>query len=311
MTAVTLLDSLPDLLSPPEGDEWAWWTAAVGGLRVGGFQPLAPQTGFYRFRPRKSVRGEPCAIYWEHGRWWCLIGDRVEDDVALAWRFSHGQPISHELYEAVLAGAPWPDEVAAAVEVKPTLGHNSAPPEESIFDEIKTVDRAFQDWLASIGGAITEDAQDQVAQGYDDRLRALRQRADAAEDNEKKPHHSAWKAVLAKWKPIVALVVAAEDRVSKACTPFRVERDRQERAARAAVQIETTERAGAPIRPKGFRSIPKVIIDDLPAVAMHFASMKDPPADLIEVCRVIAGRHLIRKDPIAVPGAHVETIQKA
>ena len=173
LARVVLVDEMPDLLTPPRpGHEWDCGRGALAG-RPQKFEPLAPQQGYFRHRSRKSARGEACAVWFDDGKWWCLVNDRFVDDIAGAWRFAHGQPITEEAYNAALEGASWPEEIAKQVET-PAAGHNSAQPEAVALDEIAAADAAFAAWLKEQGGVIRSEEQDQVAKGYDDRIANLR-----------------------------------------------------------------------------------------------------------------------------------------
>ena len=316
LAQVVLVDELPDLLTPPRiGREWDWWQDALAG-RPGKFEPLSPQFGYFRHRPRKSERGEPAAIWFDYGKWWCLIGERSVDDVAGAWRFAHGQPITEEAYNAALEGAPWPDEVAAKVESREVIGGNSGQPEELALDEIAAADAAFAAWFEQQGGVIRDEQANQVAKGYDDRIAKLRKDAEAARKAEKDEFLRQGQAIDERWRVVKAAAVEAEAKISVAVTPYRVERKRIadeaakiEREARAAARA-----AGAPepsrnvAKPAtGLRKTESVVLDDPEALAIHLVKLKN--AEVLDLLTKLGLRLL--KAGAAAPGARLTTDYRA
>lgn len=320
----------PDMLRSPTSNEWQWWTRALAG-NPQPFNALAPQTGFYRHRQRAADRGSPAALWWA-GRWIAIVGGTEVDDVVLAWRRAHKEPITEDLYHAVMGGGPWPDEIAAA-EATPAAGHNSAQPEAVALDEIAAADKAFADWLARIGGTIRDEEHDATAKGYDARIVKLRQDAEAERVAEKEPHLRAGQAVDAKWKPVTAAATAAEARISNAVTGYRKERKRladeaariereardAERQAQAAAKA-AAEAEGKPFlglamptvqrsspKPTGLRRVESAAVDDPVALATHLATGRN--AELLALMQTIALRML--RAGAVVPGAHLEIDYRA
>lgn len=303
-------------LHPPvRNTEWLWWAISLTG-KPQTFDPLAPQTGFFRYRFRMADRGVPAALWFADGAWVALVDGVPADDPALVWRWCHKHPISEALYHAVIDGAPWPDEVAAT-EATPSTGHNSAQPEAVALDEIAAADKAFADWLKRIGGTIRDEEHDQTAKGYDARIVKLRQEAEAARVEEKDVHLRAGQAVDAKWKPVKTAALAAETRISAAVTGYRKERKRladeaariereardaerqAQAAAKAAAEAEgkaflppamPTAQRSSP-KPTGLRTIKRAEITDLPALAAQLAAQNN--IEMREVCERIALRMLV------------------
>jgi len=315
----------PDGLRPPTKDAWSWWRAALAGNPLA-FGTLAPQQGYFRFRPYQRERGAPAAMWFADGAWIALVDGQAHADPALVWRWCHKHPITEALYHAVLDGAPWPDEIAAT-EAAPTAGHNSAQPEAVALDEIAAADKAFADWLAKVGGTILTEEHDQTAKGYDARLVKLRQDAEAARVEEKDVHLRAGQAVDAKWKPVKTAALAAETKISDAVTGYRKERKRladqaakiereardAERQAQAAAKA-AAEAEGKPFlppamptaqrsspKPTGLRKVEMAVVDDPVALATHLA--KAGNAELLALLQKI-GLRLLKAKSVA-PGCRL------
>jgi len=319
-------------LRPPTVYAWSWWSLSVAGTPQP-FNPLAPQTGFYRYKPRATDRGAPAALWHDPDAGWiALVDGKPVSDVVHVWRFAHRWPTTEALYHSVMDGAPWPDEVATT-EAIPTAGHNSAQPEAVALDEIAAADKAFADWLTKIGGTIRNEEHDGVAKGYDARLVKLRQDAEAARVEEKDIHLRAGQAVDGKWKPVKTAALAAETRISAAVTGYRKERKRladeaakiereardAERQAEAATKA-AAEAEGKPFlpqamptvqrsspKPTGLHKVESAVIDDPVALATYLAKLGN--AEMLALMQSIALRML--KSGAAVPGARLEIDYRA
>ena len=327
--------------NPPPAQRWAWWRAALKG-DIGPYLPLSPQQGFYRYRPKKRDRGEPCAVWFADGQWFAEIGGVEADDVEMTWRFGHQNPISAELYKAVLAGGSWPDELDEAQPEVAGLGHNSRRPEEEVRDEIEAADAAFAAWLQEIGGSIMNEEQDTKADAYAKRFLGFEKRIKDAHQSAKAPALEECRRIDAAWisgsDSVKAYAEACKKRVGEIALPYRVERKRKQdeadRLAREAAEQERQQRAIAaqkaaeagrtfapmpstrpmgtftPKKAAGFASRKVGRIDDLPKVSAFIAAMpldasgNHPRPEFAETCRKIVEAML--KAGVVVEGAHLE-----
>src|SRR4051794_28346104 len=101
-----------------------WWTAALKGER----RPMTedPMAGFYRARSKNKQTGVETlfavAYWWHNGRCFCrvnggptLTGEKHERMLA-AWPYVSKEPVQYDVYQAVIAGKPWPDQHVAPKE---------------------------------------------------------------------------------------------------------------------------------------------------------------------------------------------------
>lgn len=80
---------------------------------MAGMDPVhedVPGCGYYRW-PQKGMAPKAVAIWFDgwDGRYLAEVDGLPHDDVCEAWTWSLRDPITHETYEAVVAGAGWPD----------------------------------------------------------------------------------------------------------------------------------------------------------------------------------------------------------
>lgn len=330
-------------LVPPPENIWAWWFAARKG-DFGVFEELAPQHGIFRYRPRQSERGEPAKIWFDYDEhvWRAEIKGVEVDDVVSVWRWSFHQPISKQLYDEVMAGGRWADEVAPdeASHDRAKMGGNSRRPEEEIRDEIESADAAFSAWLKSINGKIENEEHDAKVKGFAGRFLGFEKRIKEAHQTAKAPALEECRRIDAAWisgeSSVKSYAEACKKRVLSTAEPYRLERERLRRAAEDLRREEDARRrqeqaaaarkaaeegrtfAPAPEAPRtsfvpkkasGLTTRKVARIDDLSKVATHIAALpldgegRHPRADFVDVCRKIAEAML--KAGAVVPGAHL------
>lgn len=310
---------------------WAFWQNALAG-QFGPIHENAPQTGFYR------VQNDPVAI-WELGG--AMVATRAGRpvDAAEVWTWACRKPITHELFEAVTAGGAWPEQIDAEVAAAAPagIGHNSGEPHEEILDELAAIERAFTDWLASIGGAITTEEHDAKADTFKARFADLQKKADGIRDGQKRPHLEAGRAIDATWKPVVAKAEDAKKRVGAVVTPYRraredarlkaeaearaaaakAAREAQEaadRAAQAGLPPPPPVEAPAPVEPPrpvktGLRTVKVLVITDPLAAVTEILRIAPDHPDILDAIRLVARRLIDAGTP--VPGAEIRTERRA
>jgi hypothetical protein len=122
-----------------------WWTAALKGERRAITED--PMTGYYRARRKNKQTGEErlyaVAYWWHNGKCFCKVdgGPTLQGEplqrMIEAWPHVSKEPIKYDVYQAVIAGKPWPDqhvdEKAAPAETSanqplPQAAETSKPP---------------------------------------------------------------------------------------------------------------------------------------------------------------------------------------
>lgn len=348
LVAAETQDVAPIALTPPADLSpdamWSAWRAGIKGAPIP-FEPLSPRQGLYRHRPRRSDRGEPARIWWDadEATWRAEVRGAEVEDVAGAWRFCHGQPITKALFDAATRGEPWPDEAASVADAPAPfaapagLGHNSRTPQDEVRDEIESADAAFAAWLASIGGAVTTDEQDEAAKGWTARFQAFAKRIDDAHKAEKAPVLAEGRRIDAAWitgdQSLKAYAEQCRKRPGAAAMAFRLARERLAEEARRAAEAERqkhreaeqarmlqAEAEGvvppplpqrapapasfAPTKATGLRRTRSAVVTDLRAAAAHIAALDSPGEAFAEAVRRRAEDLL--KAGVACPGAVLE-----
>lgn len=281
-------------------DDWQWWRNALAG-EVGPIHEDQPMAGFYR------VKNDAVAIWREGDELHAERAGKPVTDVCALWTYAAKRPITVELYEAVAErGEPWPD----AIDVPAGLGHNAPDEHAAILDELDTLDRSWQAWLAEIGGTITTQEQADKAATYAERIKQVEKRATEAHKVEKAPHLDAGRVVDARWKPVIADAAIVARTVKDAVGAYLLAEKRRREAAAAQIKAETgAELEAAPVRTKGgartvsLRTVKRAEITDVAALAAYLASMSNPPTEWLDVMRTAAERML--RAGVDVPGAKI------
>lgn len=260
-------------------DQYTFWRRRLAG-EVVPIHDGEPQAGFYRLISRDGNASQPVA-YWftPDGALRCRVGkqDVNEQFANERWPYASKRPITHEVYKAVLAGEPWPDQNEAV-----TADRSNAAPDDDSFDGLKDRIEALArtaDDLIKDGPAADQAAADR-ASDLANHLSALQKKADAARAAEKKPHDDAAKAVQAKWAPVLNVADIYKRIKETVVTPFLKEEDRKRKAAAAAAAQKGDEQpAATPAAPKAgaagrrsvaLRSVKVVTITDRDALLAFF-----------------------------------------
>lgn len=297
-------------------DPWAWWQNALKGV-FGEVSADEPMTGFYRGKRTDKQTGAVtfyCIAYWYRadGTLRCQIDGRDVEDMRARemWTYVCRRPISHELFEAVRNGEPWPDvnDVVA--------GHNAAPPDDSIEaikERIEDLAREAERLMAA-GGAGDQATADQ-ASDVANTLGELQNKAIALHKAEKQPHLDAGRAVDTKWFSLRDRADEIKKRLKAIVVmPWLTKKAKEAEAAKvAAIQTgapletvaEVRATAGSSKRSTGLRTYYFAEITDRAAL---FESLRDHP-DVVAVIEKIANAAASKQ--VALPGCVVKSEKRA
>ncbi|ANW00664.1 hypothetical protein [Bradyrhizobium icense] len=241
-------------------DQYDFWRRRMAG-EVVPIHDGEPQAGFYRLKTRDG-EWQPVA-YWfgKEGDLRCRIGGKdVNEQIANErWLWASKAPITHEVYKAVIAGEPWPDQHEAVIRDR---ANSTGAADENSFDGLKDrIEDLARDAqkLIEAGPAEDQSAADR-ASDLANRLSELQKTADAARAAEKKPHDEAAAAVQAKWKPLLGTADIYRRIKEAVITPFLVGEEKKRRLAEAEARRKAEEaaKAGQPIpEPAQQRAAPK------------------------------------------------------
>lgn len=306
-------------------DQYDFWRRRMAGEIV----PIhdgEPQAGFYKLKTRDGV-WQPVA-YWfgKEGELRCRVGgqDINEQTASERWPWASKNPIPHEVYKAVVAGGPWPDQHEGVT--RDRINSDVAPADDSfdgLKDRIEDLARDAQA-LIEAGPAHDQNAADR-ASDLANRLAELQKAADAARTAEKKPHDEAAAAVQAKWKPLLGTADIYRRIKEAVITPFLVGEEKKRRLAEVAARraAEEAAKAGQPIpepaaqrttapkagsggrRSVALRTVKVVTITDRKAVLEFFA--ENP--QITEVLQRLAEK--VTAAGATVPGITVTEEQRA
>lgn len=257
-------------------DQYSFWRK-----RIAGEQPPIHdgevQAGFYRLKGRNGFPDQPVAFWFKEGALRCRIGSKdVEEHIARErWVWAQKFPITHELYKAIIAGEPWPDQHEAVTR------SNNAPPDDSFEQLSEAIADLAREGLTLIekGAAKTQDEADR-ASDLANRLGEFWNKADDARKAEKKPHDDAAKEVQVKWSPILTTAEVYKRIKAVVVTPFltakqAAEAKQREEAAKAGAPLpeptRSTTKAGTRGRSVALRSVKSVEITDRAALLAYFA----------------------------------------
>lgn len=261
-------------------DQYEFWRRRLAGEEL----PIHDgeyQAGFYRMKDRTG-NSHPVA-YWfaKDGTIRCRIGtkDVNEQTAAERWMWASKSPITHEIYKAVVGGAPWPDQHEAVSK------SNNAPPDDSLEGLTAAIDDLAReaDALIKKGAAATQDDADR-ASDLANRLGEFWNKADNARKAEKKPHDDAAKAVQEKWIPVLTAAEIYKRIKLVVVTPFLTKKQADERKAREDAAkagaplpepVRSTTKAGTRGRSVALRTIKQVEITDRAALLAYFAEGDD------------------------------------
>lgn len=305
-------------------DQYDFWRRRMAG-EVVPIHDGEPQAGFYKLRTRDGS-WHPVA-YWfaKDGTLRCRVGnqDINEQTANERWPYASKNPITHDVYKAVVAGEPWPDQHEAVIRDR---ANSTGAEDENSFDGLKDrIEDLARDAqkLIDAGPAADQSAADR-ASDLANRLAELQKAADAARAAEKKPLDEQVAAVQAKWKPLLGAADIYKRIKAAVITPFLVAEAAKMRAAEEAARkaAEAAAKTGEPIaetqapraapkagasgrRAVALRTVKVVTITDRAAVLAFFA---DNPI-ITEALQKMAEKATAAG--VTVPGVTVTEEQKA
>lgn len=209
-----------------------------------------PDRGFYRIKTPDKLSWLPVA-YWytddtDDGKLRCFVGTKErgraysEQLANELWPRASEHPITKELYDAVVAGAPWPDLNAEVTRSNQAPDDNSFEAlQERIDDMAREAER-----LMKAGPAKTQEQADQAAD-VANKLAELRGKADKERDREKRPHLDAGRAVDDKWRPIIGAADIYSRLKDVVCKPWLAAQKAAKERAEAEARRKAQEAADA------------------------------------------------------------------
>lgn len=291
--------------------DYTYWQNALSGT-FGAVHDGDPQPGFYRARNKDGI-DDPVAI-WSTGEAILAVKSGKTVDANDVWTHCCQKPISEAVYRAVAErGEAWPDAIAP-------IGSNFPPGDEAEADEIQS---AIDAALAELKTPINVQADCDRLANHKDRLAKLYQAQEKSRKAEKQPHLDAGKAVDDKFKPILAKIEDAGEKLKKAITGFLLKEEHRRRAeAVAKMQAEEVARkaaiaanqpppepaplpeverpkAGTAGRAMALRTHKSAVITDYAATLMHFAEN----SEVRELIQTLANRAIRAGSP--VPGCEI------
>jgi len=226
--------------------DYACWRAALAGHSVENFE-RHPHCGFWR----KGKSGDPVAVWRDaaSGNLVARIGGRqarwadAEFDET-TFGFCLPNPISHETYQAVMRGEPWPgtDAVVAA-----QIGDNSGAVDdvEMLRDQIAAAVEQAKTYRA-----VEDDETAAKAQSLRARLLELAGEVAKKHKSEKEPHLTAGREVDAKWLPMARSAENAAAPIRNALSAYETAKMLAARKAADEERQRTAETGEAPAAPQ-------------------------------------------------------------
>jgi hypothetical protein len=186
-------------------DQFSQWREAIANGKPVEYTKGSPTAGYFKRRARnedRSIRFDAVAIWQEDGEWFCQASagytTTKADEIEELFVNCNSHPITYELFEAIIAGAAWPEEVRASEAAKADL-----PPHEAAAAALAEQQRSAKEWLTTLGHKPTTQEEADKASNYADEFAKISKRSDKARVDEKEPHLVAGRTVDARWKPII------------------------------------------------------------------------------------------------------------
>lgn len=312
---------------------FAWWKDALAGKSPPIHNDQAMQ-GYYAFRPSKNAPPLPVALWYsKDGELLCKIGADPHRHGLEIWLGCARNPIPYDVYQNVLAGGEWPNEIrietATGSESSMTsgkrangngedagLGHNSGDDYTALTGNIKEWVQQGQKIVKK--GAPDTKAEADAASDVATKLVELSQEADNARIAEGRPHFDRYREINGKWNEFISdakqvsrdLKTLVGIFIKKENERLREEARKVQEAATAAGASEEVTIAAPEVRVGTRKAISMVSqtyveISDRKKVFEYLAAMEQPPQDVMEAVEKACLRLL--KASVQVPGAKLET----
>lgn len=329
-------------------DQFSFWAAALRDGRGVETAPGNPRSGFYRLRDRnsdRSVRFDAVAIWRDEadGELCCARTGRPApihaDEIDTLFSYCAATPITHELYQKIVAGEPWPEDVVAAEPEQAT----DKPPHEAVADELAKLQASAKEWIAALNRKPQTQDEANKAGNFVDAFTKIEAKATSLHKSEKEPFLEGGRAVDAKYFPIRDSAAVSKKWAKKLIEDFlitekaRIAEEARKVAvenARRAAEVERAkveaEKAGLPPPPEPSpmvapepakakagttgravslrtRTIHEIV--DYRALLMFLADWNDRPGDLTAVLQVLVNK--MSAAGVKVPGVESKQIQEA
>jgi hypothetical protein len=210
-------------------DYIVWRTRLAGGKIE--LPNREAQCGFWRVQGRDGT-WTPIAVWRDEGVLRCLMGTKaiVPNDYWCENTFSYASrnPISHDTYQRVMDGEPWPD-VDAVVHA----GRNAtaADDAEAIKDQIEAAIAQAKQYAS-----VSDDETAARAQSLRSRILELAGEVKERHKAEKAPHLETCRAIDGKWLPLAKAGDAAASDIRRALSKHETYKANNEPTAAAPEQ---------------------------------------------------------------------------
>ena len=226
-------------------DQFSQWREAITNGKPVEYTKGSPTAGYFKRRARnedRSIRFDAVTIWQEDGEWFCQASagytPTKADEIEKLFVNCNSSPITYELFEAIMAGGAWPEEVKT-----PEPGKADLPPHEAAAATLKVQQDAAKTWILTLKDAegknrkpATQEEADK-ASNYADEFSKISKSSDKARVGEKEPHLIAGRAVDAKWKPIIEGAELAKEWAKSLSVEF-VKSESSRRAEEARIANE-------------------------------------------------------------------------
>lgn len=235
---------------------------------------LEPQSGFWRRRAHKDGPFVAIAIWRdEAGKLWCLQNGEEKACDDQMWTFCCKWPISDELYDAILAGGPWPEE-------PPTRQDNMPAKTGDIFTDLSAEFAAEKEQAESfLKKPITTQQQADTAAVWSKRIAAIAKKATDLHKVEKQPSLDEGRRVDDKWRDLKELPAELSKRLKRHMDVFLQEQDRIERERVKAAQAEADKIRRKAEEAEKRAAEAALAAEHSPDVASGFAAEAEAEAD--------------------------------
>jgi len=120
-------------------DQFSQWREAITNGKPVEYTKGSPTAGYFKRRARnedRSIRFDAVTIWQEDGEWFCQASagytPTKADEIEKLFVNCNSSPITYELFEAIMAGGAWPEEVKT-----PEPGKADIPPHEAAAATLK------------------------------------------------------------------------------------------------------------------------------------------------------------------------------
>ena len=188
-------------------DQFQAWREALANGKTVEYTKGSPTAGYFKRRARnedRSLRFDAVGIWFEDGEWFCQASagytPRKADEIEELFVNCNSSPITYELFEAIMAGGAWPEELKSYNPSKVDVE-----PHEAAAAELALQQAAAREWATSLkdadGKARKPSNQSEAdhAANFSDTFGKIEKRVTGLHEVEKRPIIDAGKVIDAKW----------------------------------------------------------------------------------------------------------------